>query len=46
MPLQQLVVGIAGGRDLLVGDLNSSSDPFVQLTVLDAKGKPVAAGCS
>ncbi|KAE8970636.1 hypothetical protein PF005_g8719, partial [Phytophthora fragariae] len=26
MPLQQLVVGIAGGRDLLVGDLNSSSD--------------------
>ncbi|KAE9074335.1 hypothetical protein PF007_g25453 [Phytophthora fragariae] len=35
MPLQQLVVGIAGGRDLLVGDLNSSSDPFVQLTTLE-----------
>ncbi|KAE9014366.1 hypothetical protein PF010_g11372 [Phytophthora fragariae] len=46
MPLQQLVVGIAGARDLLAGDLNGSSDPFVQLTVLDAKGKPLAAGGS
>ncbi|POM77463.1 Hypothetical protein PHPALM_5149, partial [Phytophthora palmivora] len=41
--LTQLVVGIEGARDLLVGDLNGSSDPFVQLTVLDAKGKPLAA---
>ncbi|OWY98839.1 hypothetical protein PHMEG_00030291 [Phytophthora megakarya] len=41
--LTQLVVGIEGARDLLVGDLNGSSDPFVQLSVLDAKGKPLAA---
>ncbi|KAE8879116.1 hypothetical protein PF003_g36751 [Phytophthora fragariae] len=33
--IPSLVVGIAGGRDLLVGDLNSSSDPFVQLTTLE-----------
>ncbi|EGZ16294.1 hypothetical protein PHYSODRAFT_560782 [Phytophthora sojae] len=44
--LQQLVVGVVGARDLLVGDLNGSSDPFVQVTVLDAKGKPLAAGGS
>ncbi|ETO68031.1 hypothetical protein F444_15101 [Phytophthora nicotianae P1976] len=41
--LTQLVVGVEGARDLLVGDLNGSSDPFVQLTVLDAKGQPLAA---
>ncbi|KAG7379822.1 Synaptotagmin-6 [Phytophthora pseudosyringae] len=41
--LTQLVVGVVGARDLLVGDLNGSSDPFVQLTVLDAKGDPLAA---
>ncbi|KAE8911499.1 hypothetical protein PF005_g2884 [Phytophthora fragariae] len=46
MPMQQLVVGIAGARDLLMGDLNGSSDPFVQLTVLDAKREPLAAGGS
>ncbi|KAF1774337.1 C2 domain [Phytophthora cactorum] len=39
----QLVVGVEGARDLLVGDLNGSSDPFVQLSVLDAKGQPLAA---
>ncbi|KAL4094233.1 calcium-dependent phospholipid binding [Phytophthora ramorum] len=45
MPLQQLVVGVVGARDLLAGDLNGFSDPFVQLSVLDAKGQPlVAAG--
>jgi hypothetical protein len=43
---QQLVVGVEGARDLLVGDLNGSSDPFVQMTVLDAKGQPLAAAGS
>ncbi|KAG1696761.1 hypothetical protein DVH05_017982 [Phytophthora capsici] len=41
--LTQLVVGVVGARDLLVGDLNGSSDPFVQLTVLDAKGNALTA---
>ncbi|RLN88416.1 hypothetical protein BBJ28_00010580 [Nothophytophthora sp. Chile5] len=46
MPLQQLVVGVVAARDLLAGDLNGFSDPFVQLTVQDAKGRPLVAGGS
>ncbi|GMF36658.1 unnamed protein product [Phytophthora lilii] len=46
MPATQLVVGVEGARGLLAGDLNGSSDPFVHLSVVDAKGKPLAAGGS
>ncbi|KAG2520033.1 hypothetical protein BBO99_00008415 [Phytophthora kernoviae] len=42
--MPQLIVTIVGARDLLAGDLNGFSDPFVQLTVLDTKGQPLAAG--
>ncbi|GMF59580.1 unnamed protein product [Phytophthora fragariaefolia] len=46
MALQQLEVGVVGARDLLAGDLNGSSDPFVRLSVLDAKGRALAAAGS
>ncbi|KAG7380532.1 Synaptotagmin-6 [Phytophthora boehmeriae] len=42
--MPQLVVTVVGARDLLAGDLNGFSDPFVELTVLDTKGQPLAAG--
>lgn len=42
--MEQLVVGIVEARDLMVGDINGFSDPFVQISLLDARGDVMPAG--
>lgn len=42
--MEQLIVGIVEARDLMVGDINGFSDPFVQISLLDAKGEVMPAG--
>lgn len=37
----RLEVTVIAARELIAADFNKSSDPFVELTLLDGKGKPI-----